>query len=38
MQAGFAMLETGMARPKNAVNVMMKNYMVLCVGSLFSGL
>ena len=34
MQAGFAMLETGMARAKNAVNVMMKNYMDLCVGSL----
>lgn len=34
MQAGFALLETGMARAKNAVNVMMKNYMDLCVGSL----
>ena len=34
MQAGFAMLEAGMARAKNAVNVMMKNYMDLCVGSL----
>lgn len=34
MQAGFAMLETGMARAKNAVNVMMKNYMDMCVGSL----
>lgn len=34
MQAGFAMLETGMVRAKNAVNVMMKNYMDLCVGSL----
>lgn len=34
MQAGFAMLETGMARSKNAVNVMMKNYMDMCVGSL----
>ena len=34
MQAGFAMLESGMARSKNAVNVMMKNYMDLCVGSL----
>ena len=28
------MLEAGMARSKNAVNVMMKNYMDLCVGSL----
>ena len=34
MQAGFAMLETGMSRSKNAVNIMMKNYMDLCVGSL----
>lgn len=34
MQAGFAMLESGMARSKNVVNVMMKNYMDLCVGSL----
>jgi len=33
MQAGFAMLETGMSRSKNAVNIMMKNYMDLCVGS-----
>ncbi|MDP2152324.1 MAG: hypothetical protein Q8J66_01520 [Methylotenera sp.] len=33
MQAGFAMLETGMSRSKNAVNVMMKNYMDLCVGT-----
>ncbi len=34
MQAGFALLESGMSRAKNAVNVMMKNYMDLCVGSL----
>lgn len=34
MQAGFALLETGMVRAKNAVNVMMKNYMDLCVGTL----
>lgn len=34
MQAGFAMLESGMARAKNAVNVMMKNYMDLAVGTL----
>jgi Amt family ammonium transporter len=33
MQAGFAMLETGMSRSKNAVNIMMKNYMDLCVGT-----
>lgn len=34
MQAGFALLESGMSRAKNAVNVMMKNYMDLCVGSI----
>jgi ammonium transporter, Amt family len=34
MQAGFALLESGMSRTKNAVNVMMKNYMDLCVGTL----
>jgi len=34
MQAGFALLESGMSRSKNAVNVMMKNYMDVCVGSL----
>ncbi len=32
MQAGFALLEGGMARSKNAVNVIMKNYMDACVG------
>jgi Amt family ammonium transporter len=34
MQAGFALLEGGMARAKNAVNVVMKNYVDVCVGSL----
>lgn len=34
MQAGFAFLEGGMARSKNTVNVIMKNYMDLCYGSL----
>lgn len=34
MQAGFALLESGMARSKNAVNVLMKNYMDVCTGSL----
>ncbi|MDP3608506.1 MAG: ammonium transporter [Methylophilus sp.] len=34
MQPGFALLESGMSRSKNAVNVMMKNYMDICVGSL----
>lgn len=34
MQAGFALLESGMARAKNAVNVMMKNFMDVCAGSI----
>lgn len=34
MQAGFALLESGMSRAKNALNVVMKNYMDVCVGSL----
>src|SRR5690606_22934951 len=34
MQTGFALLESGMARSKNAVNVIMKNYMDVCLGSL----
>ena len=34
MQAGFALLESGMSRAKNAVNVMMKNYVDVCAGSL----
>lgn len=34
MQPGFAMLETGMTRAKNAGNVMMKNLMDFVIGSL----
>lgn len=34
MQAGFALVEGGMARSKNAVNVVMKNYTDVCLGSL----
>ncbi len=34
MQAGFALVESGMSRAKNAVNVLMKNYMDACVCSL----
>ncbi len=34
MQAGFALIEGGMSRSKNAVNVIMKNYMDACVGGL----
>lgn len=33
MQAGFAMVETGFTRAKNAVNIMMKNLMDFAVGS-----
>lgn len=33
MQAGFAMVECGSARAKNAVNVIMKNYTDMCVGA-----
>lgn len=34
MQAGFALLESGMARTKNCINVVMKNYTDVCIGSL----
>lgn len=34
MQAGFALLEAGNSRGKNAVNVMMKNVADVCLGSL----
>ena len=34
MQAGFAMLESGLVRSKNAVNVIMKNYIDMSIGSL----
>ncbi len=33
MQAGFAMLEAGFTRAKNAVNIMMKNIMDFCMGT-----
>lgn len=32
MQAGFAMLETGFTRTKNAGNIIMKNIMDFCIG------
>ncbi len=35
MQAGFALLECGASRAKNAINVIMKNYTDVCFGSLF---
>jgi Amt family ammonium transporter len=34
MQAGFAFLESGAARAKNSINVLMKNYMDMCLGGL----
>lgn len=34
MQAGFAMVETGFTRAKNAGNIMMKNFVDLCAGSI----
>ena len=34
MQAGFAMVESGFTRAKNAVNIMMKNMMDFSIGSL----
>ena len=34
MQAGFALVETGMTRAKNAANIMMKNLMDFAVGSI----
>ncbi len=34
MQAGFAMVETGLTRAKNAINIMMKNLMDFSMGSL----
>lgn len=34
MQAGFAMLETGLTRAKNAGNIMMKNIMDFVIGSM----
>lgn len=34
MQAGFTLVETGFTRSKNAGNIIMKNVMDLCIGSL----
>jgi Amt family ammonium transporter len=34
MQAGFAMVEAGLVRAKNAANIMMKNLMDFCVGTI----
>ncbi|MFW6373133.1 MAG: ammonium transporter [Thermodesulfobacteriota bacterium] len=35
MQAGFAMVESGLTRAKNAVNILMKNLMDFSMGSMF---
>lgn len=34
MQAGFALLESGSTRAKNAINVMMKNFIDVCIATL----
>ena len=34
MQAGFALVESGLVRAKNAVNVIMKNFCDMCVGGI----
>lgn len=34
MQAGFALLESGASRSKNCINIVMKNYLDLCFGSI----
>jgi ammonium transporter, Amt family len=34
MQTGFALVESGLVRAKNAVNVIMKNYSDMCVGAI----
>ncbi|MDA3882286.1 MAG: ammonium transporter [Bacteroidales bacterium] len=34
MQAGFAMVEVGFTRAKNAGNILMKNFVDFCIGSL----
>ena len=33
IQAGFAMVETGFTRAKNAGNIIMKNLMDFCIGT-----
>ena len=39
MQCGFAMVETGFTRAKNAGNIIMKNLMDFCIGTIvFVGL
>ncbi|MDH3295912.1 MAG: ammonium transporter [Acidimicrobiia bacterium] len=38
MQVGFALVEAGLTRAKNAANIMMKNMMDVCIGMLVFGL
>ena len=33
MQAGFTLVETGFTRSKNTINIIMKNLMDFCIGS-----
>ena len=35
MQAGFAMVEAGFTRAKNAGNIIMKNLMDFCIGLVY---
>merc|ERR1719512_379661 len=35
MQGGFAMLEVGSVRAKNAQNILLKNLFDICVGAVF---
>ena len=34
MQAGFGMLESGLIRPKNTVDILMKNFLDFCIASI----
>ena len=34
MNLGFALVESGLCRAKNAVNILAKNYIVFCVSSI----
>ncbi|MEM6551259.1 MAG: ammonium transporter [Planctomycetota bacterium] len=38
MHLGFAMLEAGLTRAKNTVNILFKNSMIICIGFLMYGL
>ena len=36
MHAGFAMVEAGFTRSKNAVNILMKNFLTISIGGIVS--